>query len=136
MSLYRLSNGEIEFGEAKRLPTGQIRCLVKVVELDNEVVEFIASSDDCEDYGRELYEMLDTKYSHEVAPVTQEELDKDAEDLVKSRRYRELKDTDWTQLPDVPMNTKEAWAVYRQALRDITEQEGYPQEVVWPSAPN
>jgi hypothetical protein len=34
-----------------------------------------------------------------------------------------LKNTDWTQLPDSPLNEeqKAAWAEYRQALRDITE---------------
>lgn len=43
--------------------------------------------------------------------------------------------SDWTQLPDVPLATKEAWATYRQALRDITDQPGYPLEVVWPTPP-
>jgi hypothetical protein len=48
---------------------------------------------------------------------------------------RLLAKSDWTQLPDVPLVTKEAWAAYRQALRDITEQTSYPQEVVWPNPP-
>ena len=136
MSLHRLPNGEIEFGEAKRLPTGQIRCLVKLTEFDNEVAEFVASPDDTEDHGRELYEMLNSKYSDQVAPVTQEDLYKEASDYAKHRRYMELKDTDWTQLPDVPDATKTLWAEYRQALRDITSQEGFPFDIVWPEVPN
>lgn len=51
------------------------------------------------------------------------------------RRNQLLADSDWTQLPDVPLATKEAWATYRQALRDITAQPGFPENVVWPEAP-
>lgn len=43
--------------------------------------------------------------------------------------------SDWTQLPDVPLDTKTAWAAYRQALRDITTQPGYPLDIEWPVAP-
>ena len=47
-------------------------------------------------------------------------------------RNNELTATDWTQLPDSPLTTekKAEWAVYRQALRDITTQEN-PREIVW-----
>jgi len=51
------------------------------------------------------------------------------------KRQRILAATDWTQLPDVPLTTKTAWATYRQALRDITTQSGYPFEIVWPTPP-
>lgn len=46
--------------------------------------------------------------------------------------------SDWTQIPNNPLTTqqKEAWAIYRQALRDITKQVEYPWNVVFPSAPN
>lgn len=46
-----------------------------------------------------------------------------------------LMQSDWTQLPDVPLSTKEAWATYRQVLRDITDQPGFPENVVWPVPP-
>lgn len=55
--------------------------------------------------------------------------------FIFSNRASLLQASDWTQLPDVPLATKEAWATYRQALRDITSQPGYPLEVVWPVAP-
>ena len=58
-----------------------------------------------------------------------------AELKVRAQRGRLLAQSDWTQLPDVPLTTKEEWAVYRQALRDITEQSGFPTAVVWPTAP-
>ncbi len=51
------------------------------------------------------------------------------------KRAQLLQASDWTQLPDVPLATKEAWAVYRQALRDITLQAGYPLAIDWPLAP-
>ena len=54
--------------------------------------------------------------------------------LVQAERNRLLQYTDWTQLPDVPVATKEAWATYRQALRDITEQPD-PFNIVWPTPP-
>jgi hypothetical protein len=53
---------------------------------------------------------------------------------IRVERNRRLADCDWTQLPDSPAD-HEAWATYRQALRDVTAQEGFPWEVVWPEAP-
>lgn len=53
---------------------------------------------------------------------------------VRSERNRLLQSTDWTQLPDVPTATKEAWATYRQQLRDITNQSD-PFNIVWPTPP-
>lgn len=50
-------------------------------------------------------------------------------------RSQMLSQSDWTQLPDVPLATKTAWAIYRQALRDITLHTGYPQTIVWPVPP-
>ena len=54
---------------------------------------------------------------------------------VRNRRSALLRQSDWTQLPDVPLVTKQAWVAYRQSLRDITEQPGFPLEVTWPTAP-
>jgi hypothetical protein len=62
--------------------------------------------------------------------------DKDAEQAksVRSSRTEKLKDSDWTQIADSTAD-KAAWATYRQALRDITSQSGFPWEVTWPDAP-
>ena len=54
---------------------------------------------------------------------------------VKRDRDLLLSNTDWTQLPDVPEEVKQKWTAYRQALRDITSQPGYPLDVQWPSTP-
>ena len=46
-----------------------------------------------------------------------------------------LAKTDWTQMPDVPQLTKDKWAPYRQALRDVPAQVGFPADIIWPVAP-
>lgn len=56
------------------------------------------------------------------------------EETVRFERNKLLSSSDWTQLPDAPVD-KTAWATYRQALRDITSQEGFPENVVWPVKP-
>lgn len=66
---------------------------------------------------------------------TPEELHAQADSEARTIRDSLLTRSDWTQLPDVPSETKEAWAAYRQALRDITKQTGYPYEINWPTVP-
>lgn len=55
---------------------------------------------------------------------------------VRSQRNKLLLASDWTQLPDSPLDNiaRNAWADYRQALRDITDQAD-PFSVVFPNAP-
>ena len=55
-------------------------------------------------------------------------------DNVRATRNKLLENTDWTQLIDSPVN-KIAWASYRQALRDITKQNGFPWNITWPNKP-
>lgn len=61
---------------------------------------------------------------------------KDAEQAknVRADRNQRIADCDWTQLPDAPVD-KVVWATYRQALRDISKQAGFPWEVTWPTMP-
>jgi len=61
---------------------------------------------------------------------------KDAEQVksVREQRSDKLADCDWTQVADSPVD-KAVWATYRQALRDITKQDGFPWEITWPDAP-
>jgi hypothetical protein len=61
---------------------------------------------------------------------------KDAEQAksVRQSRSEKLKDSDWTQVADAPVD-KAAWAVYRQALRDVSGQEGFPWTITWPTQP-
>jgi len=62
---------------------------------------------------------------------------KDAEQAasVRASRTQMLNDCDWTQIADSTAD-KTAWATYRQALRDITSQAGFPWTITWPNDPN
>lgn len=53
---------------------------------------------------------------------------------VRDERNKLLKDSDWTQLADSPVD-KTAWSIYRQVLRDIPTQVGFPASVSWPIKP-
>jgi hypothetical protein len=55
--------------------------------------------------------------------------------LVRTERNNKLSASDWTQLPDVTIFTKTDWAIYRQALRDVTAQPGFPITMTWPQEP-
>lgn len=46
-----------------------------------------------------------------------------------------LAQTDWTQLPDVPDTTRTKYQAYRQALRDVPQQSGFPTDIDWPTKP-
>jgi len=53
---------------------------------------------------------------------------------VREERDALLAATDWMGNSDVTMSS--AWTTYRQALRDITKQEGFPYSVTWPTEPS
>jgi len=72
------------------------------------------------------YQIVDITY-------TEEEL---IESAMATRKQLFL-ECDWTQLPDAQLTVAkvDAWKVYRQALRDITDQPGYPGTIIWPTIP-
>ena len=71
-----------------------------------------------------------------LAYAKQQETDNQAQ-AVRDKRDKLLADTDWTQTDDAPLSSedKESVRKYRQALRDITAQSGFPQEIKWPDKP-
>ena len=73
-----------------------------------------------------------TALQHETAYKAQ----KDAEQAknVRATRDAKLSECDWTQVADAPVD-KAVWATYRQALRDITAQDGFPWTVTYPEKP-
>jgi hypothetical protein len=76
-----------------------------------------------------------------VPPPTpsDEELAEQLAAEVRAERNRLLAESDWTQMPDARAAMGEVkaaeWDAYRQALRDVPEQEGFPENVVWPTKP-
>lgn len=96
-----------------------------------------------------------TKNVTEVAPVLQDGkwvqaysiTDASAEEIeqrttqrawvVRTERDRKLESTDWRVVRSVESGTPvpQEWADYRQALRNVPEQAGFPWNVTWPDAP-
>lgn len=75
--------------------------------------------------------------SWEVTNASEEEVQRRTEqqsDRVRAERNGLLSQCDWTQVEDAPVD-KTVWATYRQALRDVTAQTGFPWTVTWPDAP-
>lgn len=96
-------------------------------------IPFTADPNDVEEHGRVLYQRILAAGSIATyVPPTDEEVAAD----MRAGRDGLLFASDWTQLPDVPQSVKDAWAPYRQALRDITTQPGFPRNIVWPVPPS
>jgi hypothetical protein len=55
--------------------------------------------------------------------------------IVRHDRNSRLSESDWSQGKDISDSVSTAWATYRQALRDIPTQAGFPWEVTWPAKP-
>lgn len=63
--------------------------------------------------------------------------DEEAAGVNRDLRNKKLSDSDWTQLPDAPAATKDAWIAYRQFLRDLPDHVNWPHlnESDWPALP-
>ena len=61
---------------------------------------------------------------------------KSAASEIRKRRDTLMSATDWTQLDDYPRNNKLAWRTYRQQLRDVPQQSGFPETIIWPTSPD
>ena len=117
--------------------TGAIDC--EIDHPDYGWIPFTASPNDCEKYGRALFAEIEAKGGvapyEPPSPPTDEQLASEA----RTKRNQLLADSDWTQLPDArnAMGADKAaeWDAYRQALRDITAQAGFPREIEWPIKP-
>jgi len=84
---------------------------------------------------------------NELIPFTaEEEAEWDAKDAewaagandraaaeVRKERDEKLSATDWRASSDLTMSTE--WANYRQALRDVPSQAGFPNTITWPTEP-
>lgn len=88
----------------------------------------------CNTRGDCSIQQVDGKYQiTENPPVSLEVLAENA----RSERDRRIVETDYYMMPDYPSdpNNIEEMKVYRQALRDITKQEGFPSKFTWPDVP-
>ena len=72
-----------------------------------------------------------TKAEHEAA--YQALVDAEAAERVRADRDSRLSETDWRACSDLTLSTE--WTNYRQALRDVPAQDGFPHAVTWPDEP-
>lgn len=74
--------------------------------------------------------------SWNIMYATDEEVAQRLEKLVQSiraTRNQLLAETDWAALSDTELTPQ--MAAYRKALRDLTNQAGFPRDVIWPTKP-
>lgn len=102
--------------------------------LNGEVIEHTSISQVADVWSPEREEYIkgiayNGEYTIEDVPETADE--------ARTKRDKLLAATDWTQVLDAPIDeeTKTAYRVYRQALRDVPQQEGFPVSIVWPELP-
>jgi len=72
-----------------------------------------------------------------VVAKTEQEMVNETEDratTVRQQRNKLLSESDWTQVADAPVD-KNVWSTYRQLLREIPKQPGFPFSVLWPIKP-
>lgn len=75
------------------------------------------------------------KYIQGTPPSEQEAATPGQAAKIRAARDELLAACDWTQVDDTPLSNtaKASWAAYRQSLRDVPSQEGFPWNVVWPT---
>jgi len=109
--------------------------IVNTVEVDSlDVLENLVDASNGGSIGNILQDGQWVK-----PPKATEEL----EAAIRSQRDTLLAESDWVTTRAVDQNAQDnlgiqipqVWLVYRQALRDITTQESFPQEVTWPNKP-
>lgn len=92
------------------------------------------------DYTKDVREgapVYDNGWKQSWVVLPAEDIEKRLLELSENARAERnslLAQTDWTQIADSTVD-KSAWATYRQALRDVPQQPGFPYSVVWPNEP-
>jgi hypothetical protein len=75
------------------------------------------------------------KYTAEELVAFNKKKEEDKKQEVRDVRNSKLSMSDWTQGKDIPDNVSTLWASYRQALRDVPAQPGFPWTITWPAQP-
>lgn len=69
----------------------------------------------------------------ELESVNLEEITEEA----RNKRNKLLIETDYLMMPDYPISEEQLSLLkkYRKKLREVPEQEGFPQNIIWPKKP-
>lgn len=135
----KLTDGKIEFAPKNRGSVSNYNLSVDLMTADGYKPFVVVEEPTPE---KPLVKYLETakqieQYAEAVPqpepPLPQENKAQQA----RNERNLRLTLSDWTQLADSPLSPalKEAYAVYRQALRDVPEQSGFPEAIEWPEEP-
>ena len=104
---------------------------------DSTVINIVLSDEALSDNWRAIdsNDSVDIGYRYDNDAFIPVEKDNSIE--IRAERDKKLAACDWTQLADSPLTDeqKTAWGTYRQALRDVPAQDGFPWEITWPSEP-
>lgn len=116
-----------------RIETGVVVELLNMDDLSGKFTSaIIAQCEECDETTEVGWTWDGSTFTPPAGPSTEE--------LAAARRAerdRRLTATDWTQLPDAPLVSAQVaeWQVYRERLRDVPEQSGFPDAVEWPVKP-
>lgn len=77
------------------------------------------------------------EWTYELIPEFVEKVKTKDELAAEARHQRTMMlfASDWRMLPDVPGMHTNGWVEYRQALRDVPQQKGFPEKIIWPQEP-
>lgn len=108
---------------------------INTPEPSSEDKEVIRSGVEQNDEGNWVYAYTEVnKYASEEEKTTAlEAIERAKAQGIRDKRNNILAKTDWMGLSDVTMSAE--WATYRQALRDVPAQDGFPNTINWPSEP-
>ncbi len=142
--------GSIGFGKISNVKTLEndpscFHCNVELYDdADNmEVVTYVARGNDIVATGKWVYQqIIDGNFEGEIShvpsgidPITGGPADDMTLIMARSKRNKLLAASDWTQNADIPQSVKDLWQPYRQALRDVPQQAGFPETIDWPTPP-
>lgn len=107
--------------------------IYKPVATNEQLAKYSKLADWCNKNNAMIVDQGDYYEAVPVPEPTEQEL----ASRVRYQRDTKLSATDYLIVPDYPISPEdlEAVKVYRQALRDITEQSGFPKNVQWPVEP-
>jgi hypothetical protein len=126
----------IEYAKDPKWATEDHSVIDLIVKFEGPMgeVPFSATLADPAEHGKELFaRALSGEFGAIAAYVPPDPAIMAA--FARDARDELLRRSDWTQLPDVPQAIKDLWVPYRQALRDVPSQEGFPNSIVWPTEP-
>jgi hypothetical protein len=113
--------------------TGRLVCSQSLKPADGALIaQALVEFPDTTEADYEVKEITDEEFETYLTPTAEQ-----TAATVRAQRNALLTACDWTQLSDSPLSdkTKALWATYRQELRDVPEQDGFPDEVTWPEEP-